>query len=62
MTWGVFKTDNGVHVAPCTDQGYVLPGHRLEARCPCRPDPVPSPFVKVTPRTNTFHWSHHDNH
>lgn len=32
-----FGVPLGVHVVPCNEVGDLLPGHVLEATCPCRP-------------------------
>lgn len=56
MTWGVFRMPTEVHKAPCTPQGHVLGGHRLESICPCRPTPERQPSWIQTL------WHHHDNH
>lgn len=56
MIWGHFQQPTAVHVAPCTQNGYVLPGHALNDRCDCHPTPHTSPDWKKTV------WIHHDNH
>lgn len=39
--WGVFEIHDHhgqvaeIHVAPCTDEGRVAPGHILDLTCPC---------------------------
>lgn len=36
--WGVFDRDvDEPHVAPCTDDGVLLPPHELTTECSCKP-------------------------
>lgn len=56
MTWGTFRTEAGIHVAPCTAQGQLLADHLLASVCPCRPTPEWQPGWRQTL------WHHHDNH
>lgn len=49
--WGVFEAEDGQHIAPCSDDGYVLPPHQLGRDCPCGP--------REDPRC-PGQWIHHD--
>lgn len=42
MSWGVFPVAEGiVHVAPCSKDGALKPGHKLADDCPCGVRMVP---------------------
>ena len=56
MIWGVFKTVEGIHTAPCLSDGQLLVGHDLQPRCECRPTPQ-----RQSDWAHTL-WRHHDNH
>lgn len=37
MRWGVFDTDESVHVAPVDSDGNLVKGHLLDELCLCEP-------------------------
>lgn len=42
VSWGVFEVAPGlVHVAPCSKDGELKKGHRLDDACPCGVRMVP---------------------
>lgn len=55
MRWGVFHMATGIHTAPCTQNGTVMPGHILTPHCPCHPT------VEQEPGCPRVVWIHHDN-
>lgn len=56
MIWGMWSRETEIHTAPCTKDGFILPGHTIDRRCACRPTPQwQHGFSKVL-------WHHHDNH
>ena len=45
MPWGIFEVERPeqggvkeIHIAPCTTDDYLLPGHKLSTFCECHPE------------------------
>lgn len=36
--WGVFETDESVHVIPCDNKGFIKQPHLLDDLCICEPE------------------------
>jgi hypothetical protein len=37
IKWGVYEMGDEVHIAPCTEEGYLLYGHFCQQDCECQP-------------------------
>jgi hypothetical protein len=36
--WGVFETDESIHVIPCDNKGFIKQPHEVDDLCSCDPD------------------------
>lgn len=36
--WGIFETEESIHVIPCDKSGYLKPPHSIDDLCSCEPE------------------------
>ena len=52
--WGVFQTENEIHVAPCDDDGFT--DHDISQDCPCNPSFMRDGIIQTVKTL----WSHNE--